>query len=327
MCTVADYFASVLTGKPPVMDLSMAHSLGCLNGTSTGWDMGYLDRLGIKGSVLPPLAEPASIAGKCLPDPPGPAPGSPVPVSAALGDNQASFIGSVSNLDSTILINIGTGAQISLALRDDGPVIADGYDLQKRPFVEDRILLAGGSLAGGAVYAALKDFFARTGRELFGIDGIKDAEIWKKMEEIALRALREGAGSEAEGLVVTPLFAGKRSSPQARGTIERVSLENFTPANLIKEILLGMVRVLGDMIDQSLLAERPFLVGSGNAIRRNEALRACAERVFGKKLRIPKMEEEAVVGAALAGAVGCKVFPDFGGACSLVRYNVQGDTP
>jgi len=325
VCTVADYFASVLTGKPPVMDFSMAHSLGCLNDTSTGWDMDYLDRLGIKVSVLPPLVKPASVAGECasgtldLQD--------PVPVSAALGDNQASFVGSVSGLDSTILINIGTGAQISLALSNDGPVTADGYDLQKRPFVEDRILLAGGSLAGGAVYAALRDFFARTGRELFGLSGIEDAELWKKMEESALRALHDDTGSETDGLVVTPLFAGRRSSPQTRGTIEGMSLDNFTPANLIKGILLGMVRVLEDLVDQSLLARRPFLVGSGNAIRRNEALRACAELVFGKKPRIPKMEEEAAVGAALAGAVGCRVFPDFAGACALVRYNMQGGAP
>ena len=40
-----------------------------------------------------------------------------VPVSVAIGDNQASFLGSVRDIDNSVLVNIGTGSQISAVLR------------------------------------------------------------------------------------------------------------------------------------------------------------------------------------------------------------------
>ena len=65
---------------------------------------------------------------------------------------------------------------------------------------------------------------------------------------------------------------------------------------------------------------REYLIGSGNAIRRNSLLTKILSYAFNMPMRIPKNVEEAAFGAALLAAVGCGEFGDLEEAAHLVVY-------
>lgn len=85
-------------------------------------------------------------------------------VSVAIGDNQASFLGAVYDMENSVLVNIGTGGQISVL--SDHCLMAE--NIEARPFVKGRYLLAGSSLCGGRAYAMLEKFF-KTYAEAMGV--------------------------------------------------------------------------------------------------------------------------------------------------------------
>src|SRR5581483_2061435 len=68
-----------------------------------------------------------------------------LPVFAGIGDNQASFLGSVADRDDTVLVNVGTGAQVS--------AWCDRFQhdplLETRPFPKQGFLLVCAGLSGG----------------------------------------------------------------------------------------------------------------------------------------------------------------------------------
>jgi len=165
-------------------------------------------------------------------------------------------------------------------------------------------------------YRALKNFFAATGRDLFGIE--EPPDLYKKMQDLA-----EREGSSA-GLRIEPLLSGSRSNPNTRGSVEGLSFCNLKPGSFIYGMQEGIIRTLKDMVDPQLLRERQYLVGSGNGLRRNPLLRRIASLMFERELLIPQIAEAAAVGAALNGAMAAGIYKDFEEARKLIRYQ-RGD--
>ncbi len=321
--TIPDYFGMRITGrKTPAIDYTMAESLGCFDIFSTRFDTGYISDLGIPEDYFPEVLAPTTVSGTVKKDNPFDIPGGEdIPVALSIGDNQASYLGSVKEFYRTLVVNVGTASQVSYARdefswRHGVQAHVDGYDVTLRPFVEGGAIVAGSSLAGGVSYRALRDFFERAGKDLFGVDSPED--LWDRMNALALRVDTD------ERLTVVPLFAGKRSAPDARGRIEGISMKNFQPSNVIYGTLEGVVRILRDMVDPSVLTRTDTVVGSGNGLRKNPALRKVVSCVFENDIRIPLHEEEAAVGAALNGAVAAGKYRSFADAAEIVRY---GESP
>jgi len=321
VCTLPDYFAMRMTGATEACtDFTMAESIGAFDLRKSAWDEQYLSLLGISPALLPSAVPPTSLFGKldttaCGFGSLGRFAGTPI--ATAIGDNQASFIGSVLDYFSTILVNMGTGSQASYAVRsleDEALDLSaiDGYDVCLRPFINRGFLIAANALSGGASYVSLHDFFAEIGERLFQREAPID--LWKRMN-----ALAEEAG-RADGLRVDPLFAGKRSDPGGSGSIHGIRASNFRPHFLIYATLEGMVRVLYEMVGKEVVQRVRFLVGSGNGMRRNALLRKITSQIFQKELSVPCHEEEAAVGAAINGAVAAGVYKDFQEAAPLIRY-------
>jgi len=318
VCTIPDYFGMLITGlKQPVIDDTMADSTGAFDTRERSWDHDYISDLGLDAGILPDVVPPSTVLGQVrdenilsLLN------GSRPPVSVGIGDNQASYIGSVRDYADTILVNIGTASQVSYLAdgspsTDGGPSV-DGYDVVVRPFVDGRRLVSGNSLSGGCLYAKLRDFFEETGRELFGASDF--SALWERME--ALVSEKEDSG----GLELNPLFWGKRSDPAARGFIRGLNDKNFTPANLIYTTLEGIVNILRTMVDDRTIEKRHRLVGSGNTLRKNRTMRKVTQRIFQKEMLVPLYEEEAAIGAAINGAVSCGLVKNFSDAGSIIRY-------
>jgi sedoheptulokinase len=318
ICTLSDYFGMWLTGnRRPFIDHSMAESIGAFDVKKSEWDYGYISSLGIDKDLFPQIIIPTSIIGTVKASDFCPTNLQDAKVSVSIGDNQASFIGSVREYYSTLLLNIGTGSQISYAvqsLEDENLDLTsiDGYDVCLRPFVECGFLVAGNALSGGTTYTVLRDFFVDIGKNLFRSDAPPD--IWERMNSLVRHT------DSAGGLTVHPLFYGKRSDTAIRGSIIGINNANFTAAHLIYGTLEGLIRALKDMVGGEVVSKMQYLVGSGNGMRKNVVLREIASRIFQKDITIPSNEEEASIGAAVNAAVAAGMLGGFSEAHSLIQY-------
>jgi sedoheptulokinase len=66
-------------------------------------------------------------------------------------------------------------------------------------------------------------------------------------------------------------------------------------------------------------------VGSGNGLRRNPLLRRIAANLFERELLIPRIAEEAAVGAALNAAVAAGIYGNYHEAREFIAYEGEED--
>lgn len=277
ICTIMDYLGMTLTGKAkPLMHSSNAASLGFYNGETSQFEEEDLKIFGVDTRILPAVTECFTIIGeykKRL-------------VSVAIGDNQASFLGSVEDMENTVLVNMGTGGQISIL--SNQYYVAD--NIEARPFMKGKYLLAGSSLCGGRAYATLEKFF-KSYVKVIGIETVDHYAIMEKLLENR---------REDERLIVDTRFSGTRSDPELRGRIDDISTENFTPAALTYGVLDGMAEELYEMyqtIEAGTGQKKIKIVASGNGMRKNKWLQKIVSEKFHMPLQLAEYEEEAAVGA------------------------------
>jgi len=239
-----------------------------------------------------------------------------IPVSVAIGDNQASVFSTLAD-ERDVLLNVGTGSQVSVV----SDVIKTGENIEARPYFDSKYLLVGAALCGGRAYGMLKDFYAEF-LKAAGISEMTDATGMSRTADIYSvmnKLMADHTESVQDILKVDTRFAGTRKQPELCGSIRGITVNNFTPANLTYGFLDGMMEELYVMFEQ--MDERRInLVGSGNGIRKNEVLVKIAENKFGGYLRIPAHTEEAAYGAALFGLVACGVFESAKQAQALIKY-------
>ncbi len=282
LATVMDCFGVRLTGrKAPLIHAQNAASLGLFDTGAMRFDTDATTKLGLDPSILPDVTTRAEIIGEYR----------DVPVCAAIGDNQAAFLGAVRDPETSALANFGTGSQISLAVCPGAEVITS-RSLELRPFLEDRMLASGSALYGGAAYALLERFF-RAYAEEAGFEGGEQYEI---LNRLAL------AAEDGPVLSVRTTFGGTRDDPELKGLIADVTAENFTPGALAAGVLAGMTEELYGLYERIPHDGVRTLVLSGNAARKNPALQKIVKRVFRLDVLIPVCREEAALGAALFAA-------------------------
>ncbi len=312
-CFVPDAVVSFLTGTAVVCEPTLAGSSGIFDIRANCWDTTLLERLELPAGLFPSVGNAGDVVGglrRKLAEAVGLEPGTPVTV--ALGDNQASFIGSAPEPGRSLLLNVGTGGQISA--RTDGFHFIPG--LENRPFPGRQYLLIGGGLFGGRSYAYLQSFFQQVGAELLAADVPED--LYQRMTELAATV---PAGSD--GLRCEPFFTGSRTDPGLRASFSGLSPDNFTPAHFARALLEGMAEGFFAFFEQMkpVVGTPPLLVGAGNGVRQNRLLAKILARRFGKPLLIPSHAEEAAVGAAVAAAVGLGMFGDLEtAAAALLDY-------
>ncbi len=310
---ISDAFVAWLTGMPLCTDPSNADSSGLFDARTRHWNAPLIARLGLPEAILPPVRPAPAVAGGLraeLAEIAGLRAGLPVGVS--LGDNQASFLGSVADASQSVLLNIGTGGQLSVHV----PAFVQDPLLETRCYPGGGYLLVSAGLCGGRAYAVWRDFFRAVGVAFFGARG--DEDLYEQMN-----ALAETVPPGAEGVVCEPLFAGTRLEPQRRGSFAGLSTATLTPAHLTRALLEGLIETFAESYARMQwigVGGRAWLVGSGNGLRRNPLLAQIAARRLGLPLRIPLHEEEAAYGAALLAAVTTGELPGLTAAGRLIRY-------
>lgn len=283
IATIADYLGMGLAGiREPLMHSSNAASLGLYDLEKHSWRTDILSEFGGSADILPGIVNQFRLIGSYR----------GIPVCVAIGDNQASFLGSVHNSAEEILINMGTGGQISM-LCDR---IVEGEEIETRPFNGEAYLAVGPSLCGGRAYALLAGFF-KTCAEAFGCATPDPYAVMARFLEHP---------RESDPMAVCTTFDGTREHPEARGGIANLSTENFTPWGLTRGVLEGMV---GELLARYQTMRRGLdvrhrrVIASGNGLRQNPALQRIVAEKFGMEARLSANTEEAACGAATAGLI------------------------
>ncbi|MBP3371884.1 MAG: hypothetical protein J6L88_05090, partial [Clostridia bacterium] len=139
----------------------------------------------------------------------------------------------------------------------------------------------------------------------------------------AMNRLMEEVTEFSNPLDVDTRFAGTRTQPTVRGSIANIDVDNFNMANLCNGFMYGIIGEMRDMYAQFLpylAGEKTVMVGSGNAIRNNKALRTRVENIFGLSINIPAHKEEAAFGSALYALVAAGIYKTIDDAHKLIRY-------
>ena len=284
-CTIHDYFVMQICGLlKPVLHSSDAASFGCYDLLNNKFNYDYMEEVAVDYRIV------GEYKG--------------IPVSVAIGDNQASVFSTLAD-ENDVLVNIGTGSQISV-ISDQ---ISDSEGIETRPYFDRKYLLVGAALCGGRAYSLLKDFYS----EAFSyVKKIDDDTVYKIMNDMLERKTKSI-------FKVDTRFAGTRLNSEIMGGISGITTENFTPSALTYGVLCGMADELLNMY-KKMMVSKIGIVGSGNGIRKNGALVKIFEEMFNSKMKIPKHLEEAAVGAALFGMISCGKFKNAEEAQKLISY-------
>ncbi len=269
LCTIGDYTAMKLCGaKKPLMHITNAASLGC-------FDI-FENKFKIKESLLPDVTAVFDTVGFF---------GGNIPVTVCVGDNQASFLGSAVS-DDCVLINVGTGAQISYIIdRETAAEMCNNNetDAEIRPFDGKKFLAAGCSLCGGRAFSA----FERFCREAANAAGAQIDSFYPFLD----RLIESGETD----LSVDCRFSGTRKNPALTGGFSNLTESNFTPRDFALAVSEGIVAELHSMYNGK---GSPTIVASGNGVRKNAAVRRFIKKYFGSDPSFTGYDEEAAVGAA-----------------------------
>jgi sugar (pentulose or hexulose) kinase len=312
-CFIVDWLTALLVEQPPVTDATCAASAGLLDVFRGDWDRGLIQSLGLPREMFPPVrpcGEKRGVVSAAMAGETGLAPG--LPVFVGLGDNQASFLGSVGQPDAT-LVNVGTGGQVAVFT----PAFASDSELETRPFPGGGFLLVAAGLVGGASYAVLERFFRAVGSDVLRLTPA--GFLYDAMTTLAALV-----PPGADGLRCEPFFHGTRLRPELRANWTGLSSSNFTPGHLARALLEGMARTFAgseEAIRRVLGQETTRLVGAGNGIRDNPLLARIISSAFHRPMLVPRHREEAATGAALVAAVGAGVFPDLASAGRLILHD------
>ena len=236
---------------------------------------------------------------------------SKIPVAITIGDNQASFMGSVNSSEECLLVNVGTSGQITRFVNN----YIRSSQIDIRPFTKGDFLLVGSSLCGGRAYALLEKFFRSVVQMA---TDVTPPILYDVMNELA----NEFSSIENK-LEISTKFSGTRENPWQRGTISNVGVDNFTPRHFIVGVLEGVVKELYSLYEimSPELSQKPRkLVGSGNAIRLCTPLQRLVSDVFDMPISIPRYREEAGYGAALFALVAVGYLKSLPDAQTLVQY-------
>ncbi len=292
--TPGDELARRLTGANRVeaMDPSLAAAWGVYDSVRHDWDLRAAEALGIPPRFLPRIAPCGTTVGLTT-DTFGGIP-SGIPVLPAIGDNQASVIGSGGDPDTDLFATVGTGSQLSAVMpEDEARLIPPAPGLDFRPFPGGRTLVAVPPLSGGKAWSLLADAVSGI-LASFGAAPPQGCNILDLLSDLA-----DKAPPDADGLRIVPDFFGTRVRPGEFGSITGITATNFTLQNVARAMANGIVENLFAPMPESVIRSRKRIVGSGNGLAKCGAVRRALQERCCLPLIMPQVREEAATGAAL----------------------------
>ncbi|MGD1821910.1 MAG: sedoheptulokinase [Pleomorphochaeta sp.] len=301
-CTIGDYVCMKLSNSTvPLTDITLAHSMGICD-IKTGKRSKSLEKLGdacIK--YIPEISTKIEKLGEYK----------TIAVIQAIGDNQASFLGSVKNKDNSILLNYGTSGQISFFDKDYKNYL--GYEIRPLGINEGFINVAF-SLCGGNSYKILSSFFEEVVLTFSGNDNINSMKVMDNMD----------LDFSKKEINCMPFFLGQRGKESSNAYFTNITEANFNSHNIVKSLVMGMAKELFTFytnLPNSKIKKLKYLVGSGNGIRKNFHLQKAVESLYMKKLYLFELQEESCLGSIIHAGKGIGFYKDYKeGSKDIVKY-------
>lgn len=289
--SIVDFVVAQLTGEVAT-DVTMAASWGILDLQQWRWYESLLSELNLPEFILPEIKPSAT-------------PLSPLltkyqklwslkkdfHVCTGLGDNQASVLAMGTLKPGTCVINIGTGAQISIIQED----LNYNKELETRPIIGNHYMYVGSSLYGGWAFAYLGKFFQAVLQQFSNVD-ISLEQVMDHMNEIG-----NSASDDAAGLMSVMDFMENRTDKNIKGAYQGIDTSNLTPANFCRATVNAIV---DDLYQYYKSVNLPIfaLYVAGNAIKHNNLLYDTIVRKWCMSPSVSEYREEAAVGAAYLAA-------------------------
>ena len=290
--SIVDFVVAQLTGEV-VTDITMAASWGVLDIQQIKWHESLLSELKLPESILPEIKPSATPLSSLLPqyhrlwslkkD---------IHVCTGLGDNQASVLAMGTLKPGTCVINIGTGAQISIMQEN----LHYNQGLETRPLIGNRYMHVGSSLYGGWAFAYLGKFFQAVLQQFIDID-ISLEQVMDHMNEIG-----NTTSDDAAGLMSILDFMDNRTVENIKGTYQGIDTSNLTPANFCRATVNAIINELYEFYEVAGLPIYSLYV-SGNAIQHNNLLYDTIARKWGMSPSVSEYREAAAGGAAYLAAM------------------------
>lgn len=301
-CTIGDYVCMKLANKRiPITDITLAHSMGIYDLTTCEKSKNLKQLGNDVVKFIPEISTTINKLGNYK----------SIDVYQALGDNQASFLGSVKEKDESVLLNYGTSGQISFFDKNYNQY--EGFEL--RPLgIDEGFINAAFSLCGGNSYKVLSTFF----ENLVSLyTDTTDINIMKKMDDMDLDFL-------SEDIKCMPFFLGQRGVESNNAFFSNITEANFTPQNIVKSLVQGMANELHSFYDNLPKDKKDsfnYIIGSGNGIRKNFHLQKAVEIIYKKPLYLFDLKEESCLGAVIHAGKGAGVYKNYReGSVDIVNY-------
>lgn len=277
VCLPHDYLSWKLNGDADLntlfTDRSDASGTGYFDSKSSSYrkDL-FLKTMRDHDAILPKVLKPNEFGGEYK----------GIPIAPGAGDNAGAALG-VSAKPGDVVVSLGTS----------GTAFAVSESSTHDP---------SGSVAG---------FADATGKFLPLVCTLNAARILDAAckllkvnhDELAELALSSEPG--ANGLTMLPYFEGERTPnrPNARGTLNGLSLNNSDPANIARAYIEGMLCGLADAVfslqELGVAVNRILLVGGA---AKNLAVSEIASSIFERKVVLPPAGEYVANGAARQAA-------------------------
>ncbi len=300
MCNIIDYVAMRLCGATSIQQIhsSIAASFGLYDIKSNSLDQSAIDKISERRLQMPQIVNDFSVIGSY----------NGIPIAIPIGDNQASFFGAVDNGADSILINIGTGSQISTEISG----LHKNFDgLEVRPLNQNRYILCGCALGGGAAYSVLESFF----RAFNMLANHNDEPLYRAINVLAQKAYEQ----QIDPLCVNTFFYGKRDKENVTGSISGITSKNFTPEALTLGVVYGICRELYEFFEDNLEGKK-YIIASGNVVQKNPVFKYVLSDMFKLPVKVCASREEASIGVALFSAVSTGLLKNEAELSHFIKY-------
>ncbi len=293
-CTIHDLLAAQLVGTArPVTDPTNAAAWGLFDLRTLRWDQPAVEAAGISPAWLPEIVPCSACIGRLTEEAAetfGMA--ASIPVAAALGDNQASLLATLTDPDHEVGLTLGTGGQLSVVLPEGFVPGRRGSvpSFEIRPFPGGRYVAVASALCGGAAWRWLAET-AQAWMIDLGVEPPPLDRLYERLNEVGLAA--------ETSLEMDASLAGERHASGRRGCLRGIGSEPMRLGSVARALARGVVRNLRDMLPAEYLFGRRRVAASGNALRRNLLLRVAASEVLDMPVTLSGRIEEAARGAGM----------------------------
>lgn len=297
-----DYIRYRMTGCLGT-DVSDASATGIFDTAKRTWSVELIREMRLKLSIFPTCHESSEVAG-CVSELCSRETGLPagIPVVYGSGDQPAQSIGNGVCGEGQIICNIGTGGQI--AAYSKRPV----YDTKLRTHTFCHAIPGAYTIFGATLTSGMSQKWLK--------NNILKASGYPELTEMAAE-IPPGSG----GLIFLPYLSGERTpymNPSAKGVFFGLTLD-MDRRHLSRAVMEGVIYSLKDCLTicQDMGIDADTVIASGGGARSPLWLQMQAD-IFGKKIKVCRVHEQACLGAAIEAAVGLKIFPDFSTAAGKI---------